>query len=124
MRILLVDDSCTMRGIERSILAELGHTEIMEAGNGIEGLSKLQAHHPDLILVNWNMPGMDGIALVRKIRETDRAVPIIMVTAEAGEKQVGKAMQAGANDYIAKPFTADELQQKIKKTMAAVGAAS
>lgn len=120
MRILLVEDSCTMRGIEKSILAKLGHTEITEACNGNEGLSKIKTDCPDLILVNWNMPGMDGPTLVMKIREKYTEVPIIMVTAEAGESRVVQALQAGANDYIAKPFTVENFEQKIKQAMSTV----
>ena len=117
MKILLVDDSRTIRNIQKNVLAEIGHTDIMEAGDGVEGLSRIAADRPDLILVDWNMPNMDGITMVKKVREQDKSLPMIMVTTEAEKGRVLEAIKAGVNNYVVKPFTAETLAEKIKQTM-------
>ncbi|MCP4247912.1 MAG: response regulator, partial [bacterium] len=76
---------------------------------------------PDLVLIAWNMPNMDGITLVRKIRETDKTLPLIMCTTEAEKSRVIEAVQAGVNNYLVKPFTPDTLKEKIEATMAKIG---
>ncbi len=124
MKILLVDDSRTIRNIQKNVLSEIGHTDIAEAADGVEALSQIAAGRPDLMLVDWNMPNMDGITLVRKVRESDKALPMIMVTTEAEKARVLEAVKAGVNNYVVKPFTAETLADKIKQTMAKVAAAS
>jgi two-component system chemotaxis response regulator CheY len=121
MKILLVDDSTTMRNIQRKVLTGLGHTQIAEAADGLQGLAAFNADRPDLILINWNMPNMDGITLVRKIRETDKNVLLIMVTTEAERTRVIEAIKAGVNNYVVKPFTPAVLIGKIEHTLATVG---
>jgi two-component system chemotaxis response regulator CheY len=124
VKILLVDDSRTIRNIQRNVLKQLGHTDITEAEDGVQALAMFQESVPDLMLINWNMPNMDGITLVRKIRETDKTVPVIMCTTEAERSRVLEAIKAGVNNYIVKPFSADSLGEKIEQTMAkAAGAA-
>jgi two-component system, chemotaxis family, chemotaxis protein CheY len=118
MKILLVDDSRTIRNIQKNTLASMGHTDVVEAADGLEALSSLTTGRPDLMLVDWNMPKMDGITLVRKVRETDTTLPIIMVTTEAEKTKVLEALKAGVNNYVVKPFTADTLSEKIGQTMA------
>ena len=76
------------------------------------------------MLIDWNMPNMDGITLVRKIRETDKALPLIMCTTEAEKSRVIEAIQAGVNNYLVKPFTPDTLKEKVEATIAKVGAAA
>lgn len=122
MRILLVDDSRTIRNIQKNTLAGMGHTDVLEAADGQEALTVLAAQRPDLMLVDWNMPNMDGIALVRKVRETDKALPMIMVTTEAERSRVMEALKAGVNNYVVKPFTAETLGEKIQQTMAKAAA--
>src|SRR5580698_5645174 len=111
MRALLIDDSRTIRIIIRKILTELG-LEVVEAGNGLEGLNLLQrTPDVDLILVDWNMPEMNGLDFVIAVR-ADRAydpVRIMMVTTETEQGQVLRAMEAGVNEYLMKPFTKDVL---------------
>ena len=124
MKILLVDDSRTIRNIQKRIFAQLGQTDIMEAGDGVEALKQIGESRPDLVLVDWNMPNMDGITLVRKIRETDKQLPLVMCTTEAEKRRVVEAIQAGVNNYIVKPFTQETLAEKIKATLAKVGAAT
>ena len=80
MKILLVDDSRTIRNIQKNVLAKLNYTEIDEAEDGVQALTKYHASKPDLMLVDWNMPNMDGITLIKKIREIDKVIPMIMCT--------------------------------------------
>jgi len=122
MKILLVDDSRTIRNIQKNTLKTLGHTDVTEAADGLEALTCLAKETPDLMLVDWNMPNMDGITLIKKVRETDKALPIIMVTTEAEKTRVLEAVKAGVNNYVVKPFTAETLSEKIEQTMAKLAA--
>jgi two-component system chemotaxis response regulator CheY len=123
MKILLVDDSRTIRNIQKNTLKTLGHEDVAEAGDGLEALACMAKQRPDLMLVAWNMPNMDGITLVRKVRETDKTLPMIMVTTEAEKSRVLEAVKAGVNNYVVKPFTAETLSDKINQTMARAAAA-
>jgi len=118
MNILLVDDSRTIRNIQKNTLKTLGHEDVTEAADGIEALACIAKQRPDLMLVDWNMPNMDGITLIKKVRETDKTLPIIMVTTEAEKSRVLQAVKAGVNNYVVKPFTAETLAEKINQTMA------
>ena len=124
MKILLVDDSRTIRNIQKKALAGIGLTDVTEASDGLEALACIKTQRPDLMLVDWNMPNMDGITLVRKVRESDKSLPMIMVTTEAEKSRVVEALKAGVNNYVVKPFTAEILAEKIHQTMAKVGAAT
>lgn len=123
MKILLVDDSRTIRNIQKNVLGQLGHTDILEAGDGVEALQVLKTTRPDLMLVDWNMPNMDGLTLVKTVRETDTGLPIIMCTTEAEKTRVLEAIKAGVNNYVVKPFTAETMAEKIEQTLAKLGAA-
>ena len=123
MKVLLVDDSRTMRAIQRKILHSLGYEDIAEANDGIEGLSQVVAEKPDLILLDWNMPNMDGPTFALKLRETRKDIPIIMVTTEAERTRVIEAIRAGVNNYVVKPFTPQMLTEKIEQTLQAIQAA-
>ena len=120
MKIMLVDDSRTIRNIQKNVLAQLGYTEVVEAADGVEALNQIGSARPDLVLIDWNMPNMDGITLVRKIRETDKRLPLIMCTTEAEKSRVLEAIKAGVNNYVVKPFTAETLAEKINATLAKV----
>jgi len=124
MKILLVDDSRTIRNIQKNVLAQLGYTEVVEAADGVEALAQIAAHQPDLLLIDWNMPNMDGITLVRKIRETDKKMPLIMCTTEAEKSRVLEAIKAGVNNYVVKPFTGETLSEKITATLAKTATAA
>ena len=89
----------------------------------MEALACIKERRPDLMLVDWNMPNMDGLTLVKKVRETDKAVPIIMVTTEAEKARVITAIKAGVNNYVIKPFTVESLAEKINQTLKARAAA-
>ncbi len=122
MKILLVDDSKTMRNIQKGILAQLGYTSIEEAQDGLDALSKAGAFDPDLLLVDWNMPNMDGLTFVKQYRQSGKKQPVIMVTTEAEKSRVVEAIKAGVNNYVVKPFTPDVLSQRIKETLARLAA--
>jgi two-component system, chemotaxis family, chemotaxis protein CheY len=121
MKILLVDDSRTMRNIEKKILADLGQVEFAEAGDGEEALGVIGATAGgfQLILVDWNMPNMDGITLVNRIRSADKNTPLVMVTTEAEKCRILEAIKAGVNNYVLKPFTPEGLLEKIKHVLPA-----
>src|SRR4051812_9108312 len=105
MSALVIDDSRAVRVIIRNILREMG-TEVVEAGNGREALEQLhQNPDVDLILVDWNMPEMDGLDFIRAVRSQSLydAVRIVMVTTETEGEQVARALDAGANEYVMKP---------------------
>ncbi len=118
LKILLVDDSRTIRNIQKNTLKMLGHSDVTEAADGLEALKAIAKQRPDLMLVGWTMPNMDGIALIKRVRETDNKLPIIMVTTESEKSRVLEALKAGVNNYVVKPFTADTLAEKINQTMA------
>jgi two-component system, chemotaxis family, chemotaxis protein CheY len=115
MNALVVDDSRAMRNILRRILEGYGF-QVVEAGHGVDGRNQLdQIPLPDVALVDWNMPEMNGIDFVKKVRSDDRfdTMPIMMVTTESEARQLEAALAAGANEYLVKPFTADGLREKL-----------
>jgi len=118
LKILLVDNSRTIRNLQKNVLKQLGHDDVLEAEDGIQALKVFKEQCPDLILVDWNMPNMDGITLVRKIRQMNNAVPMIMCTTESEKSRVLEAIKAGINNYIVKPFTIESLGRKIEQTLA------
>lgn len=124
MRVMLVDDSKTIRRIQRSILEQLGYTEIEEACDGQDALSRVAAFQPNLILLDWNMPNMDGLTFLKAFRAKDTSTPVIMVTTESDKTRVIEAIRAGVNNYVVKPFTPDILQQRLKETLEKVKAAA
>ena len=117
MKILIVDDFSTMRRIIKNILRQLGFSNVQEADDGTTGLEKLQAEPFDFVILDWNMPKMTGIELLRTMRADPslRHIPVLMVTAEAQKENVVEAVQAGVNNYIVKPFTADTMKEKIER---------
>jgi len=124
MKVLLVDDSKTMRTIQKKILEVHPGIQFLEAADGIEALAVLaNSGQVDLALVDWNMPNMDGFTLVKKIRETDKRTPIIMCTTEAEKPRVVEALKAGVNNYVVKPFTPEILLAKIQATLTRTKAA-
>lgn len=124
MKVMLVDDSKTMRNIQKGILAQLGYTQVEEACDGLDALSKVGAYAPSLLLVDWNMPNMDGLTFVKKFRATGNKAPIIMVTTEAEKARVVEAIKAGVNNYVVKPFTPEVLSERIKETLSRVTGAA
>ena len=117
IKILVVDDMSTMRRIIRTILNQLGYTNIEEAENGKQALAKLKNEKFDFVITDWNMPEMDGLTLVKTIRSDPelKHLPVLMVTAEAKKENVLEALKAGVNNYIVKPFTPEILKEKMEK---------
>jgi two-component system, chemotaxis family, chemotaxis protein CheY len=117
MKILVVDDMSTMRRIVKNILKQLGFSNMEEAENGQEALQKLKADTYGFVVSDWNMPVMPGIEMLRAIRADDtlKHIPVLMVTAEAQKENLIEAIQAGVNNYVVKPFTAETMQEKINK---------
>jgi len=114
---LVVDDSRTIRIIIRRILIELGY-EVCEAANGIEALKVLETEKTavKLVLVDWNMPEMNGMELLKSMRQNPEfdSLKVIMVTTETEMDQMASALEAGANEYVMKPFTKDILVEKLE----------
>lgn len=115
MAVLVIDDSLAMRSLLRRILNGSGF-EVIEAGDGIEALECLQRRDDiEAVLVDWNMPGMDGCDFIRAVRAagTYRDLPMMMVTAESELEQIATALAAGADEYVMKPFTRDAVLEKL-----------
>jgi len=122
LRALVIDDSRVMRNMVMQNLrrASLADFEFVEAEDGVDGLNKFNSNDIDIIFVDWNMPNMSGIDFVRKVRSMDNTehVAIVMVTSEKTMSKIEEALdEAGANAYICKPFTAEELQKKLEKVI-------
>lgn len=115
MKILIVDDQLTMRNSIKSALKQLGYSNTESAEDGIGALKKLLTDSYDLVLADWNMPGMSGISLLRAVRNNPSIckVKFLLLTAEAKKENVIEAIQAGVDSYITKPFTAQTLNEKI-----------
>ena len=116
-KILVVDDFSTMRRIVKNILKQLGYENIDEAEDGNQALNKIKSGSYDFIVTDWNMPNLDGLELCKAVRAdaATKDIPILFVTAEAQKENVITAVQAGASNYIVKPFTAEILKEKIEK---------
>ncbi|KGJ97039.1 response regulator receiver protein [Colwellia psychrerythraea] len=117
MKVLVVDDFSTMRRIVKNLLRDLGFTNIQEADDGSTALPMLQGGDFDFVVTDWNMPGMQGIDLLKAIRADASLshIPVLLITAEAKKEQIVMAAQAGVNGYIVKPFTAATLKTKLDK---------
>ena len=117
MKILIVDDFSTMRRIVKNLLRDQGFNNTQEADDGLTALPMLKKVEFDFVVTDWNMPGMQGIDLLKNIRADDelKHLPVLMITAEAKREQIIEAAQAGVNGYIVKPFTAATLKEKLDK---------
>lgn len=115
MKILVVDDSGTMRHIQRKALGDLGFTDVEEAADGELALKAVGNGKFDLILLDWNMPNMSGIEALKRLKmhPEHHAIPVIMVTSEAEKGHILEAIQAGAVNYLLKPFSPETLKEKV-----------
>jgi two-component system chemotaxis response regulator CheY len=106
-------------------LHDLGYTNVTEADDGKTALPMLQAGNFDILITDWNMPGMPGIELLKAVRADAKLakLPVLMLTAEAKREQIIEAAQAGVNGYVIKPFTAATLKEKLDKIFATLAAA-
>ncbi|EAH4935188.1 chemotaxis response regulator CheY [Campylobacter lari] len=120
MKLLVVDDSSTMRRIIKNTLVRLGHKDVLEAEHGVEAWDLLsQNDNIKVLITDWNMPEMNGLELVKKVRAEEKYadMPIIMVTTEGGKAEVITALKAGVNNYIVKPFTPQVLKEKLEDVL-------
>ena len=117
MKVLIVDDFATMRRILKNILKQIGFSNIAEAEDGKTALVQLKNRKFDLVLCDWNMPEMTGLELLQKVRSDDelKDTPFVMVTAEAHKDNILDAVKAGVSNYVVKPFTAETIEEKLKK---------
>ena len=115
MKFLVVDDSSTMRRIIKNSLKRIGFEDIVEAENGRDALEKLT--DVDIILTDWNMPEMDGLEFVKRVRTSNKAIPILMVTTNAAKDDIVEALKHGVNNYIVKPFTPETLKEKVEAVL-------
>lgn len=116
--VLIVDDSAAIRKILHRVMvqADVPLGKVLEAGDGLEALEKLKAEKVGLILTDINMPNMDGIELLTKLKADSsfKAVPIVMVTTEGSQAKVMQALELGASGYVKKPFTAEQIKEKLE----------
>jgi len=124
LKLLVVDDSSTMRRIIKNTLSRLGYEDVLEGEDGVQGWNALN-ENPDMgmLITDWNMPEMNGLELVKKVRADARFtdLPIIMVTTEGGKAEVITALKAGVNNYIVKPFTPQVLKEKLAAVLGTEG---
>lgn len=124
MKVLVVDDSLTMRKILVKLLASMGYENVVQAVDGQDAVEKCE-QNPDieLILCDWNMPEKTGIEFLKEFRadEKNKGVPFVMVTTEAEKTAIVQAIQAGANNYVLKPFDQATLKEKVKQTLQKFG---
>jgi two-component system chemotaxis response regulator CheY len=115
--VLVVDDSAAIRKILQRVLRQTGMAirTIHEAGDGQEALELLKSHRPALVLTDINMPKMDGLQFLAAMKASEawRGIPVVMITTEGGETKVGEAVKLGAAGYVRKPFTADQIKEKL-----------
>lgn len=119
IKILVVDDFATMRKVIRNLLKQSGYENLVEAEDGVNALKILKSQKVDFVVSDWNMPNMSGLELLKAVRADEdlKALPFLMVTAEALQENVVAAVKAGVSNYIVKPFTSETLDEKIKKIM-------
>lgn len=122
-KVLVVDDFSTMRRIVKNLLRQIGFTDIEEAEDGAQAYTKLKAGDFGFVISDWNMPNLDGIGLLKMMRDDDalKEIPMLMVTVESEKDKVITAIRAGINNYIVKPFTGEVLKEKIDKIFAESG---
>lgn len=115
-KILIVEDSVTMRQLIGFALKRLGQVEIIEAGNGLEGLKIIRGGGVDVVLVDINMPIMDGLKLIKYLRDDSatRNLPIVVITTESGSEMIERAKELGVNHYITKPIRQSDVLEKVK----------
>jgi two-component system chemotaxis response regulator CheY len=115
--VLIVDDSAAIRKILQRMLGQAGVTlgKVMEAGDGVEALERLKVQPVNLILSDINMPNMDGIQLLTELKSKaeSKHIPVIMITTEGGEAKVMEALELGASGYVRKPFTSNQIKEKL-----------
>lgn len=120
MKVLVVDDSSTMRRILTNCITDAGYPEILQAADGVEALGMLQQNKDvGLVFADWHMPNMDGFTMLQEIKANPDTlkIPVIMVTTQAEKQSVMDALKTGASNYIVKPFTPDIIKEKIQEVL-------
>jgi two-component system, chemotaxis family, chemotaxis protein CheY len=117
VNVLIVDDSAAIRKILQRVLgqAKVPISQVFEAGDGVEALAAMKAHTISLVLSDINMPNMDGLQLLSQVRSVDdwKSIPFVMITTEGSHAKVLEAVQLGASGYVRKPFTPDQIKEKL-----------
>ena len=123
MKFLVVDDSPTMRRIVINALKTFGYEDVVEASDGLEGLSQLRNEKIDFVITDWNMPNMNGLEFTKSIRTDSKNpnVPILMVTTRGLKQDIVEALKAKVNNYVVKPFTPQILKEKIDAIFKTIG---
>lgn len=116
-KILIVDDAAFMRMMIKDILSKNGYEVVAEAADGLQAVELYKEHYPDLVTMDITMPEMDGITALKEIKKIDSNAKVIMCSAMGQQAMVIDAIQAGAKDFIVKPFQADRVIEAIKKTL-------
>jgi len=121
-KMVVVDDERYMRKVVRTMLMSLGVSNIYEAADGLEGLETIRATAPDVVILDWQMPGLDGSTFVRMVRSPDTFpypdVPIIMLTGHGERSRVVEAMEIGVNEFLLKPVSSKSLQDRLVSVLA------
>jgi two-component system, chemotaxis family, chemotaxis protein CheY len=117
-KIMLVDDAAFMRMMIKDTLQKNGYTEIVEAGNGEQAINTYVAEKPDLVLMDITMPVMDGLEALRRLKEMDSSVKVVMCSAMGQETMVVDALKLGAKDFIVKPFKPDRIMKTVNSILA------
>ena len=122
LKVLIVDDQQSMRGLTRHCLREIGVSQVTDAKSGEEALKVLSEKNFDLIISDWNMDGISGLELLTKIRGNPiiKKLPFIMATGERNKAQVKLAIDAGVNNYIVKPFSVADLRKRVEAVLGAL----
>ena len=116
-RVLVVDDFGTVRMVQKQALAELGVTDVMEAGTGVEAIRLIENGGFDLVITDWNMPEMTGLELLRQIRYLDAALPVMLVTTNCNRNEVLAAAREGISAYVVKPFKRAAYQKTVSEVL-------
>ena len=118
-KILIIEDSATMRSLIASTIEEMSGFELVEAGNGFEALKALPSQHFDMIITDLNMPDINGLEIIKFVKEHPayKNIPLVVVTTELGEEDRKKGLALGASDYVIKPFEPDDLKKVVRKIL-------
>ncbi len=119
MKVLLIDDSSIMRMMVKSLLKQVDLTDIVEAGNGLEGLKAVAEQAIDVIFLDLHMPEMDGMEFLKRLRATPEyaSIPVVVLSSDTEESQAQEAKKQGANSYITKPFRVEALRATLDEVL-------
>jgi len=118
-KILIVEDSASMRSLIASTIEEMSGFELVEASNGFEALKALPSQHFDMIITDLNMPDINGLEIIKFVKEHPayKSIPLVIVTTQVGEEDRKKGLALGASDYVTKPFEPDDLKKVVRRSL-------